>query len=137
MLSVDIHNARATHYKYCMVTVAGLLLVRVQGRKDVVTKTLYKYLLEDSNYEPDLLPVCDYGGFVNISLNIALRQIVSLVGYHNFVIFVINFRAIAASRQLHFIHLLRYQDIKIVIYKYVVMSNSVYMYIHTSTNLLK
>ena len=65
-----------------IISVAWFLWGGVEGRKDVITKELYKYLLADTEYQPDLLPVCEPGGFVNVSLDIALRQIVNLVRIH-------------------------------------------------------
>lgn len=63
----------------CCVSVLVLLLCGVESRNNVVTKELYKHLFLDSDYQTDLLPVCEPGNHVNVSLDIALRQIINLV----------------------------------------------------------
>ncbi|WAQ96003.1 ACHA6-like protein [Mya arenaria] len=54
-----------------------LLCTSTLGTK-VLTDNLYNELFTNANYKPQLLPVCEVGISVNISLDIALRQIVSL-----------------------------------------------------------
>ncbi|XP_052781836.1 neuronal acetylcholine receptor subunit alpha-10-like isoform X2 [Mya arenaria] len=60
-----------------LITGMILLCTSTLGTK-VLTDNLYNELFTNANYKPQLLPVCEVGISVNISLDIALRQIVSL-----------------------------------------------------------
>lgn len=70
-------NSVLLNFKFCYFAVLLILLWRETSTSDVISAALHVKLFD--NYKPDLLPVCMTGPrFVNVSLNIALRQIINL-----------------------------------------------------------